>query len=334
MTCKKTDSAKNTLTQDQAQALYNGIDLQLLTKEAGLSSSDAKEVIKSNPSSIDELPSLDSIDILDAVNEPAFAYMLLYSFIPDGSDLLKNNPRVDQKRDQQNEYVALIVSRTNIDRSYIQKHLRNALVAGYKKTPEDLLHEVASGKENLRGLGIVEAIISGAITGIASLFKKGSEDKSTVGYQNFLATVDRGKIFPSKSEMTLASDKWEAHFKNAVAASYDPTTGTWSSTSDDWKGAVTSLTPITANVFKGSGEHGTLMSAVNSQALQAAYVAQTAPAATDFSGQKVSPQTNVTGDPAYMPPSDVPWYKTTGGMIGIGVGVLAVGTGAYALSQK
>jgi hypothetical protein len=330
------DNQGKTLTKQQAISLYNTIDYQLL-KEAKISDSDAKVIASNTDKPLDQLPSINSLDILDAVNEPSFAAMLAYTFIPDGSDLLKQNPKVKAKRDVQNKYIDQIVKKTNIDRSYIQKHLRNALVSGYGKTPEHFLHDVMNDKP-LNGLGIIPLLIAAAplITStISKLFGGGTkEDTSTVGYQNFLATVDRGKIFPAKAEMLQASAGWEGHIKNAIASSYDPSTGTWSTPSDDWKGAVTSLTPITVNVFKGSGEKGTLTSSVNSNALQAAYVAQTGPASTDFS-KAVSPQLNVTNDPAYVPPANVPFYKTTPGMIGIGFGaLLLVGGTTYALTRK
>jgi LPXTG-motif cell wall-anchored protein len=102
---------------------------------------------------------------------------------------------------------------------------------------------------------IVGGIVGGAV-----------EDTSTTGFTKALNTRPALKWYPTKAEMTLAAfaGGWESHFTNAIQAGYDETTGTWSSTSDDWKGMVVNDAPITAKVYKGASETGTLQSTNNS----------------------------------------------------------------------
>ena len=328
MNCKKPSKSK-TISREEAVALYNTIDLQLL-KEASISPSDAKALVQSMAKPLDNLPNVNALDILDAVNNPAFASLLLYSFIPSDSKELTKNPVVADKRNRQLKIVDFVAAKSGVDRSYVQKHIRNVLVDGYGKNPETLLHEFSSNKQ-LNGLGFLPALIAAAPT-IYSLFSGKPEDKSTVGFQNFINSVDRGKIFPSKDEVIAAlqtTPNWQDSTWRDLS-SYDESTGTWKR--GDWNQAVTSLTPIVVKTFKGSGENFEVRTNVNSLALERAYSLHVGPATTDWSAGKVNATSNITQDPAYKPAQvNTPWYKNP--WI-IGSGILAtgvIGVGGYAL---
>ncbi len=329
MNCKKPSVGK-TISREEAIALYNTIDLQLL-KEAPISQSDAKELVRNMAKPLDTLPNANALEILDAVNNPAFASLLLYSFIPDGAKELAQNPMVAEKRNKHLKIVDFLAAKSGVDRAYVQKHIRNVLVDAYGKNPEALLHEVSQSKDGLGFLPIVFGAIQAAGS-IASLFRGGTpEDKSDAGYQNFINSVDRGSIFPSKEEVITAlqgTSAWgDATWRDL--SSYNEATGTWKR--GDWNQAITSLTPIVVKSFKGSGESFEVATNYNSQALERAYAKQTAPAPTDWSASKVAATSNITKDPAYKPTANQPWYKNPwiigGGILATGV----VGIGTYTL---
>lgn len=89
------------------------------------------------------------------------------------------------------------------------------------------------------------------------------EDKSNAAFQAFLPQIKQLPYLPTKQDMINASQSWEPHIRQAIADGYDPNVGAWDSPKDDWKGAVVSLNPIQAIMFKGHNEHHTLSSNVN-----------------------------------------------------------------------
>jgi hypothetical protein len=321
MNCE-TKPVSTKISQSEAIALYNAIDLQLL-KEASISKTDAQAIVKRMPPPL-VLPTTEALNLLTEINNPEFASMLLYSFIPSGVKELKENPVVEEKRNEQIAIVDFIAKKSGVEVDYIQKHLRNVLVDGYGQSPENLLHDIASKKENQ--LGWITAAI-GAAAAIVPLFSSGApEDRSTVGYQNFLNSANRGKIFPSIEEMLMAarSANWDSgNEARAIENSYDEQDGTWQR--GDWHFAVTSLTPIKARQFKGASETFQIKSNVNSQAIERAYARQTGPSSTDWQ-KKISG--NVTNDPAYQ---EKTWYKNPWIIGGIVIGTGVVSYGGYTL---
>lgn len=107
------------------------------------------------------------------------------------------------------------------------------------------------GGNTVRGIG----------QAIGGLFKK--EDKSTVGWERFLAARPQLQFYPTKDEMLKAATAggWERVEPAAIVASYNPDNGTWQR--GDWHFAVVSTSPIIAKAFKGSGEQQTLNSPIN-----------------------------------------------------------------------
>jgi len=242
--------------------------------------------------------------------------MLLYSFIPADSQVIKDFPAVAAKRNEHIRLVNFIADKTQVEVSYVQKHLRNVLVKGFGKSPENILHDLISNKEELKGLGWVAAAV-GAASALIPLFGGGGEDKSDVGYQNFLRSVDTGSVFPSLSEIqqvgttTRGWDGWQT---------YNEATGTF--TNGDWRGKIISLKPIKATMFKGAREQVQLTSTVNSQALERAYAKQTGPAKPDWSGNTPpAANRNITNDPAFVPAekSNNTALIVIGSVLGVGV---------------
>ena len=333
MTCDKSQNS-DSISLQEATALYNSIDLELL-KETKIAQTDARELVKQIEKPVSVLPKKEpALKALDAMNNKDFAKMLLYSFIPDGAPALEQLPTVAQKREEHNSLIDFVADNTKVDRGYLQKHLRNVLVKGYGKSPENLLHDVATGKDKdvneLKGLGWVTAAISAAST-LATLFQGTPEDRSDTGYQQFLATVNRGNIFPSYDELVAALQTRPDVIRDRTwgdalssPANYDESTGTFAR--GDWRQAVTSLTPIVIKSFKGAGESFEVRTTYNSQALERAYARKTAPATQDWRGLKVSPNQNITNDPGYIPAKskdNTAWW-----LLG---GVAVLGVGSYAL---
>lgn len=312
---KSTSKAKNSLSVAEADALYSAIDIQLL-KEASVSESDAADLVKNIAKPLAILPSLSALDLLQAIDNKYFALMLLYSFIPADSQVIKDFPAVAAKRNEHIRIVNFIADKTQVHASYVQKHLRNVLVKGFGKSPENILHDLISNKEELKGLGWVTAAV-GAASALIPLFGGGGEDKSDVGYQNFLRSVDTGSVFPSLSEIqqvgttTRGWDGWQT---------YNEATGTF--TNGDWRGKIISLKPIKATMFKGAREQVQLTSTVNSQALERAYAKQTGPAKPDWSGNTPpAANRNITNDPAFVPAekSNNTALIVIGSVLGVGV---------------
>ena len=319
MDCEKnekiTSKAKNSLSVTEAEALYSAIDIQLL-KEASVSESDAADLVKNIAKPLAILPSLSALDLLQAIDNKYFALMLLYSFIPADSQVIKDFPAVAAKRNEHIRLVNFVADKTQVDLSYVQKHLRNVLVKGFGKSPENILHDLISNKVELKGLGWVTAAV-GVASALVPLFGGRGEDKSDVGYQNFLRSVDTGSVFPSLSEIqqvgttTRGWDGWQT---------YNEATGTF--TNGDWRGKIISLKPIKATMFKGAREQVQLTSTVNSQALERAYVKQTGPAKPDWSGNTPpAANRNITNDPAFVPAekSNNTVLIVIGSVLGVGV---------------
>lgn len=319
MDCEKnekiTSKAKNSLSVTEAEALYSAIDIQLL-KEASVSESDAADLVKNIAKPLQVLPSISALDLLQAIDNKNFAFMLLYSFIPADSQVLKDFPAVAAKRNEHIRIVDFIADKTQVDISYVQKHLRNVLVKGFAKNPENILHELITGK-GLKGLGFdAFSLISSGVSALSSLFSS-NEDTSDVGYQNFLRSVDTGSVFPSLSEIqqvgttTRGWDGWQT---------YNEATGTF--TNGDWRGKIISLKPIKATMFKGAREQVQLTSTVNSQVLERAYAKQTGPAKPDWSGNTPpAANRNITNDPAFVPAekSNNTALIVIGSVLGVGV---------------
>ncbi|MCA6369051.1 MAG: hypothetical protein IM631_19175 [Cytophagales bacterium] len=319
MDCEKnekiTSKAKNSLSVTEAEALYSAIDIQLL-KEASVSESDAADLVKNIAKPLAILPSLSALDLLQAIDNKYFALMLLYSFIPADSQVIKDFPAVAAKRNEHIRLINFIADKTQVEVSYVQKHLRNVLVKGFGKSPENILHDLISNKEELKGLGwVTEAV--GVASALVPLFGGRGEDKSDVGYQNFLRSVDTGSVFPSLSEIqqvgttTRGWDGWQT---------YNEATGTF--TNGDWRGKIISLKPIKATMFKGAREQVQLTSTVNSQALERAYAKQTGPAKPDWSGNTPpAANRNITNDPAFVPAekSNNTALIVIGSVLGVGV---------------
>ncbi|MFN6088946.1 MAG: hypothetical protein ACK47E_09390 [Cyclobacteriaceae bacterium] len=319
MDCEKnekiTSKAKNSLSVTEAEALYSAIDIQLL-KEASVSESDAADLVKNIAKPLAILPSLSALDLLQAIDNKYFALMLLYSFIPADSQVIKDFPAVAAKRNEHIRLVNFIADKTQVEISYVQKHLRNVLVKGFGKSPENILHDLISNKVELKGLGWVTAAV-GVASALVPLFGGRGEDKSDVGYQNFLRSVDTGSVFPSLSEIqqvgttTRGWDGWQT---------YNEATGTF--TNGDWRGKIISLKPIKATMFKGAREQVQLTSTVNSQALERAYAKQTGPAKPDWSGNTPpAANRNITNDPAFVPAekSNNTALIVIGSVLGVGV---------------
>jgi hypothetical protein len=319
MDCEKnekiTSKAKNSLSVTEAEALYSAIDIQLL-KEASVSESDAADLVKNIAKPLAILPSLSALDLLQTIDNKYFALMLLYSFIPADSQVIKDFPAVAAKRNEHIRLVNFIADKTQVEVSYVQKHLRNVLVKGFGKSPENILHDLISNKVELKGLGWVTAAV-GVASALVPLFGGRGEDKSDVGYQNFLRSVDTGSVFPSLSEIqqvgttTRGWDGWQT---------YNEATGTF--TNGDWRGKIISLKPIKATMFKGAREQVQLTSTVNSQALERAYAKQTGPAKPDWSGNTPpAANRNITNDPAFVPAekSNNTALIVIGSVLGVGV---------------
>jgi len=112
-------------------------------------------------------------------------------------------------------------------------------------------------KDNFAPLvGLAVANSGNILSGLGSLFGGGSgEDKSTGQFTNAKNSgSNRPLWFPTKDEMLRASKNWEGHIQKAIQMAYDPNTGTWDWSGNDWKGIVTSSAPIEAVLFKGAGE--------------------------------------------------------------------------------
>jgi hypothetical protein len=171
---------------------------------------------------------------LNSIHGPV-AKSFLYAFIPANAPELQANPKVKEKRAIQAEAVNKIADELSLDREYVLKHIRNAIVTHYKKNPEAILHDFSTGKEK-------EFVFN-----------------------------DLGSV--------------------------------------DWTGLITA----------GAG----LVTAVAGAAT--VFKKQSVP--TTYDWEKSLPSSrNVTNDPGYLPD---PWYKKPLGIVGIGVGVLAIGGGTY-----
>lgn len=113
-----------------------------------------------------------------------------YVFIPDNAPELEKNPKVKTKRKKQIEALDKIIKHVMLDREYVMKHIRNSITTHYKKNPEEILHDLSTGKEKEfaftpdqledNSLGVVDpatviaagASLVTAIGGLAALFKK------------------------------------------------------------------------------------------------------------------------------------------------------------------
>lgn len=165
-----------------------------------------------------------------------------YVFIPDDSPELEANPEVKRKRSRQLKAVDLMVSGLSMEREYILKHVRNAIVTHYKKNPEEVLHDFANGTE---------------------------------------------KEFVARPE--------------DLQLGIDPTV-------------------VVAGISAIAGLAGSLA------ALKTTFTKKEMPTVYDWQ-QPLPDARNITNDPAYM--AAQPWYKKPAGIVGIGVGLLALGVGGY-----
>lgn len=119
------------------------------------------------------------------------AKAFVYSFIPADSPALQN-PEVKRKREIQIKSLEKFRSLFGYQDDYLKKHVRNAIVDHYKKTPEQIIHDFANKKETefdgnidfgvdegVNGLGFVDpatiaavASIVATVGGLAIAFKK------------------------------------------------------------------------------------------------------------------------------------------------------------------
>jgi len=111
------------------------------------------------------------------------------------------------------------------------------------------------------GLAIGGPVAAGILVGldsIASGLNQQMKNAANEGLYNYIkATGTRGlPYYPTKGEMAAAAKTggWEDHILQAIMWAYDDKTGTWDAPLDDWKGAVFSINPIKAYIFKGAGQ--------------------------------------------------------------------------------
>jgi hypothetical protein len=74
------------------------------------------------------------------------AKAFIYTFIPADSPALQN-PEVKRKREIQIKGLERFRSLFGYQEDYLKKHVRNAIVDHYKKTPEAIIHDFANKKE-------------------------------------------------------------------------------------------------------------------------------------------------------------------------------------------
>ena len=98
------------------------------------------------------LPRRASVTLLLKTFNGPVARGFIYALIPDGAPILAANPAVADKRKMALEVVNIVTSTANFDKAYLQKHLRNAVVKHYRKTPEQVIAEW-SGGQGLTGMG-------------------------------------------------------------------------------------------------------------------------------------------------------------------------------------
>lgn len=160
--------------------------------------------------------------------------------------------------------------------------------------------------------------VGGAIGAIVGgLFEGPGEDKSTTGFNTYMASGDRsGVTFPTKAQIVAAGQNagWPSDNIAAIQATYDQTTGTGNE--GDWKFAVSSLNPLAITFFKGSGE----------KFVRASTAAFTTPTQSPSNAGSQSAQTAAfSGGTKPATPTQqifgVAWYIVAG----IGVALLGIG---------
>lgn len=84
------------------------------------------------------------------------ARLFLYIFIPDNSPYLKGNAKLARKTARAKGFIAKLKKGAAFKDGYLEKHIRNAIVKTYKKSPEQLIKDLSSGKGLSGGLGIID----------------------------------------------------------------------------------------------------------------------------------------------------------------------------------
>jgi hypothetical protein len=153
-----------------------------------------KKVLQANAAAVVNvmnLPEKSKVEsILKNLRGPV-AKIFVYAFIPANSPILKKYPEVSRKRTIQLQTINAIAEGISFPVAYVFKHIRNAIVDHYKTNPEQILHDIANGKDNelqnilpaegITGLGETDwgGIIS-AVGGLANtLIQKRNAPTST-----------------------------------------------------------------------------------------------------------------------------------------------------------
>jgi hypothetical protein len=87
----------------------------------------------------------------------------IYIFIPDNSSYLKNNRELARKTARAKGFISKLKKGAAFQDGYLEKHIRNAVVKEYKKSPELVIKELSKGNGLNGGLGAI------TIAGIAAL---------------------------------------------------------------------------------------------------------------------------------------------------------------------
>jgi hypothetical protein len=133
-----------------------------------------------------------------------------YVFIPDDAPELEKNPKVKEKRAKHLKAVDGLVEKLGMDRQYVLKHIRNAIVTHYKKNPEDVLHDFANKTETelvlteaqAEGLGELVSIVTGIVSAISALAGSVAVIKNAFDKKNIPSTQDWQQILPPARNIT------------------------------------------------------------------------------------------------------------------------------------
>jgi hypothetical protein len=110
---------------------------------------------------------------------------MVYAFIPKDSPVLNENPEVKRKKEKADNMVSILVDKLMFKEDYVLKHIRNAVVSHYNKSPEAVIHDIANKKDQeLGAIDPATIITAGAgliasVAGFAAVFKKENLPAST-----------------------------------------------------------------------------------------------------------------------------------------------------------
>lgn len=152
-------------------------------------------------------PTRDSISALKSISGQ-FAKSFVYAFIPDDANELSANPEVKRKSDEQKKALDKMASKMNFQPDYLKKHLRNLIVRGYRKNPEQIIHDLANKTEKeftfstkeLKGLGAFD--LNSLVDFTSDLNSKINEIGVFFDTSNIPTTQDWNTIIPAKDNVT------------------------------------------------------------------------------------------------------------------------------------